>query len=119
MSLSACSYHSMAEAQAVPYSVVELTNATLMEASTFGYVAPEGSIKPLTECGQEHLFAPKTCSTENGLVTFEWKTYKSSITSGAIIVDGVRTELSCELSEDDPWNSTYICLNTPSPLKRS
>lgn len=113
LALTGCSYHTMADAEATPYSVVELTNATLTENSTFGYTDSEGQVRPLDDCGQPDFFSQKYCQSEGGLVKFTYSIYKGGrVASAAVTVEGVKRDLDCTLDGDDTWSSKYICIPT-------
>ena len=111
LALSGCSYNTMADATATPYSVVETHNATLTEASTFGYIDSEGQIRPLDDCGQPDLFSQKYCQSEGGLVKFVYSIYKHGrVGSATVTVDEVKRDLNCTIDGDDTWSGVYICI---------
>lgn len=110
VSLAGCSYNTMDDAKATPHSVIELTNASLFESSTFGYVDSEGEVQPLLDCGRDDLFSQRYCKSEGGLVSFSYSTYKSRIRNATVTVDGVKEELHCTLDGDDTWGGHYICI---------
>lgn len=112
VSLAGCTYHSMEDAKQHPYSVVELANATLTSPSIFAYVDSEGSQHPLPNCGQPNLFALRYCATKDGIIRFDYTTYKGKLRETSITVDGHKHNLDCTYKAEDTWSGLEVCLPT-------
>lgn len=112
VSLAGCSSHSMEDAKQHSYSVVELTNASLTGPSTFAYVDPEGTQKPLPHCGQPDIFSARYCATKDGLVRFEYTTAKGKLRNTSITVDGHKHDLDCAYKSEDTWGGLEVCIPT-------
>jgi len=101
--------YSKAEALATSGSVIELTNATFTEKSTFGYVNENSDTIELTNCEYPFL-GKRSCTDSDGVHVFEWSVYKSNIRNASITTDGVKVELDCNTDTDDFWSGITVCV---------
>lgn len=110
--LTACSSdHTVAEAKSLRYSVVMTKAATLTQDPKFSYVNSEGDLQKLSHCGRKNFFAPRVCSTKDGLIAFSYETAKHGrIVDTSITVDGKQIKLDCSYDGDDFWSDQQICV---------
>jgi hypothetical protein len=110
LALTGCAAHTVAEAEATPYSVLELS-LSLFHGSTYGYVDSEGQVQPLDDCSFPGLFDKRYCQSEDGSVRFSYYLTKNGITSTDVTVDGVVKHLDC--TRDIVGNEAggkYVCV---------